>query len=57
MWEIARIIHQADLADERHDAPEAVGLDVVLRGTSYEAPGAAYADREGLGGAPADLYT
>jgi len=32
LWEIARIVHEADLADERYDAPEAPGLDVLLRG-------------------------
>jgi hypothetical protein len=34
LWELARIVHEADLADERYDAPEAPGLDVVLRGLS-----------------------
>jgi hypothetical protein len=34
LWEIAKVIHEADLADERHDAPEAPGLDVLLRGLS-----------------------
>jgi hypothetical protein len=34
LWEIARIIHEADLEDERFDAPEARGLDVLLRGLS-----------------------
>jgi hypothetical protein len=34
LWEIARIVHKADLADERYDAPEAAGLDVFLRGLS-----------------------
>lgn len=32
--EIGRIIHEADLEDERFDAPEARGLDVVIRGLS-----------------------
>jgi hypothetical protein len=32
--EIGRIIHEADLADERYDAPEARGLDVLIRGLS-----------------------
>lgn len=32
LWEIARIVHEADLADERYDAPEAPGLDVLLQG-------------------------
>lgn len=31
---IAGIIHETDLDDERYDAPEAPGLDVVLRGLS-----------------------
>jgi hypothetical protein len=31
---IARIVHVADLDDERYDAPEAPGLDVLLRGLS-----------------------
>jgi hypothetical protein len=34
LWEIAEIVHEADLADERYDAPEAPGLDVLLRGLS-----------------------
>jgi hypothetical protein len=34
LWDIARIIHEADLEDERYDAPEARGLDVLLRGLS-----------------------
>jgi hypothetical protein len=32
LWEIAKIVHEADLADDRYDAPEAAGLDVLLRG-------------------------
>jgi hypothetical protein len=31
---IGRIIHDADLEDERFDAPEARGLDVIVRGLS-----------------------
>lgn len=34
LWTIARIVHEADLEDERYDAPEAAGLDAVLRGLS-----------------------
>jgi hypothetical protein len=34
LWDLARIIHEADLADERYDAPEAPGLDVLVRGLS-----------------------
>jgi len=32
LWAIARIVHEADLDDERYDAPEAAGLDVLIRG-------------------------
>jgi len=31
---IARIVHEADLEDGRYDAPEAPGLDALLRGLS-----------------------
>jgi hypothetical protein len=34
LWDIGRIVHEADLADDRYDAPEAPGLDVLLRGLS-----------------------
>jgi hypothetical protein len=34
LWDLARIVHEADLADDRYDAPEAPGLDVLLRGLS-----------------------
>ena len=34
LWKIAEIVHEADLDDERYNAPEAPGLDVVLRGLS-----------------------
>lgn len=38
LWDLARMIHEADLADERFDAPEAFGLDVVRgRGLSMVA--------------------
>jgi hypothetical protein len=32
LWDVARIVHEADLADDRFDAPEAAGLDVICRG-------------------------
>jgi hypothetical protein len=32
LWHLAEIVHEADLDDERYDAPEARGLDVALRG-------------------------
>ena len=34
LWRIAAIVHEADLEDDRYDAPEAAGLDVILRGLS-----------------------
>jgi hypothetical protein len=34
LWDVARIVHEADLADDRFDAPEAPGLDVVCHGLS-----------------------
>lgn len=34
LWDLARIVHEADLADERFDAPEGSGLDVISRGLS-----------------------
>jgi hypothetical protein len=34
LWQIAQIVHEADLGDERFDAPAAAGLNVVLRGLS-----------------------
>ena len=37
LWELARAVHEADLADDRYDAPEAPGLDAVLRGLSLVA--------------------
>lgn len=37
LWDLARIVHEADLADDRYDAPEALGLDVMCRGLSMVA--------------------
>ena len=47
---IGRIVHEADIEDERYDAPEAPGLDAVIRGL-----GAMLADPELLA-ATAPLY-
>jgi hypothetical protein len=41
LWAVARIVHEADLDDERFDAPEARGLDVIIRGM-----GAIYDDEQ-----------
>jgi hypothetical protein len=37
LWAIARIVHEADLDDDRYHAPEAAGVDVLLRGLSLVA--------------------
>jgi hypothetical protein len=37
LWQLARVVHEADLDDERYDAPEARGLDVAMRGLSLVA--------------------
>jgi len=34
LWDIARIVHEADIGDDRYDAPEAPGLDALCRGLS-----------------------
>jgi hypothetical protein len=34
LWRLAEIVHEADLEDDRYDAPEAPGLDAILRGLS-----------------------
>jgi hypothetical protein len=34
LWRVAEAVHEADLVDGRFDAPEAPGLDVLLRGLS-----------------------
>lgn len=39
LWEIARIVHEADLSDEVYDAPEASGLDAVVRGLALVTAG------------------
>jgi hypothetical protein len=38
LWDVARIVHEADVADDRYDAPEAAGLDVICRGLSMVRP-------------------
>jgi hypothetical protein len=34
LWRIAEVVHEADIDDGLYDAPEAPGLDVLLRGLS-----------------------
>jgi hypothetical protein len=38
LWDVARIVHEADLADDRYDAPEGPGLDAVCRGLTLTLP-------------------
>ena len=38
LWRIGEVIHEADLEDERFDAPEAPGLDALMRGLSMVRP-------------------
>ena len=35
LWDVARIVHEADLDDGRYDTPEAPGLDALIRGLSF----------------------
>ena len=37
LWSIAQMVHEADLGDERYNAPEGPGLDALLRGLSLVA--------------------
>lgn len=34
LWDIGRLVHEADIADGRFDVAEAPGLDVICRGLS-----------------------
>lgn len=36
LWRIAEIVHQADVEDDRFDAPEAAGLDTIVRALGTE---------------------
>jgi hypothetical protein len=36
---IGQVVHEADIGDERYDAPEAPGLDALLRGLALSARG------------------
>lgn len=38
LWEVARLVHEADVADDRFDEPGAAGLDAVCRGRSLVLP-------------------
>jgi hypothetical protein len=37
LWDVARVVHEADLADDRYVEPAAPGLDVVMRGLTLVA--------------------
>jgi hypothetical protein len=34
LWRVAALVHEADVDDDRYDAPEATGFDLALRGLS-----------------------
>jgi len=34
LHQVGRVIHEADVADDLYDAPEAAGLDAIIRGLS-----------------------
>jgi hypothetical protein len=34
---IGKVVHEADIGDERYDAPEAAGIDTLLRGLALNA--------------------
>ena len=34
LWELAALVHEADLDDARYDEPAAAGLDAICRGLS-----------------------
>jgi hypothetical protein len=38
LWDVARIVHEADLADDRYEAAEAAGLDALCRGLTLTLP-------------------
>ena len=37
LWDLAQVVHEADLADDRFDEPTAAGLDAVCRGLTLVA--------------------
>lgn len=37
LWRLAQVIHEADIGDGSHDAPESPRFDVALRGMSMVA--------------------
>jgi len=44
---LGRIVHEADVEDERYDAPEAAGLDSIIRGIGLVLGDAALLDASG----------
>ena len=37
LWDLSRLVHEADIADERFDEPGALGLDAICRAVSLVA--------------------
>ena len=35
LWDLAQLVHEADLADDRFNEPAAPGLDVICRGLTF----------------------
>ncbi len=35
LWDVAQVVHEADLADNRFDEPAAAGLDAICRGLTH----------------------
>lgn len=48
LWEVAKVVHEADLADDRYDEPDAAGLDAVCRGLTLVADDARVLDVAGV---------
>ena len=48
LWEVAKVVHEADLGDDRYDEPDAPGLDAVCRGLTLVADDARVLDVTGV---------
>lgn len=44
LWDVARVVHEADLADDRFEEQAAAGLDAVCRGLTFVADDARVLD-------------
>jgi hypothetical protein len=48
LWDLARVVHEADLHDERYDEPDAAGLDTICRGLTLVADDARVVELSGI---------